>query len=340
MTKSTNNDSTCKSVCWIGGLVVGAAATYTLIYLIGQPRLLSAVLGVVTMLIVGLLLRWMLCNGTGALTEDGFDDDLITPLRKQPNTDAIEKAAATTATLAGAAKAGTKASGGAGHADTGAGAAMLVGPDDDTLVAKLDEKVMAAASKLGETAAAAALRAQDVDDDDDDDLSMDTSPVLGDSEELTAEELYDWDEAEEAEFKTLNAATEADALTKPKVEIAAEPKPETAVQPEVKAEVVPQPAAEPEPAPAVAEAPEIKPLEPKGLDAPEGGVADDLTRIEGIAVDEQAALNKAGIYHYAQFVGMNRRELAWLNQNLTGEPTAGIAEDWRKQAIQLAREAG
>ena len=101
--------------------------------------------------------------------------------------------------------------------------------------------------------------------------------------------------------------------------------------PTLKPEIAARPAAAEE------SAPEIKPMEPKGLDAPEGA-PDDLTQIEGVLPEHQAALNKDGIYHFAQFVSMNRRELAWLDQNLPGMDGSAGAESWRKQAIALSRQ--
>jgi len=100
-----------------------------------------------------------------------------------------------------------------------------------------------------------------------------------------------------------------------------------------------KPTAKPEAA-AVSDVPKIKPLEPKGLDAPENGTPDDLKQIDGIGEAQETALNTAGIYHLQQFVGMNRRELAWIDENMPGDGAEVSAESWRKQAITLTRKVG
>ena len=84
----------------------------------------------------------------------------------------------------------------------------------------------------------------------------------------------------------------------------------------------------------------IVPMEPNGLDQPIDGMADDLTQIDGIGAIQQTALNRAGIYHFAQFTSMNRRELAWLDANMQIEDGQPGAEAWRKQAIQISRNSG
>jgi predicted flap endonuclease-1-like 5' DNA nuclease len=163
----------------------------------------------------------------------------------------------------------------------------------------------------------------------------------------------DWDAAEEEEFQAL--ITEAEPATPepaPEAPVAApEVAPEvvetTAEKPEPAADAPAEPAPEPAPAPAppppkpaaepaAPEAGDIRPMEPRGLDAPDG-TPDDLKAIEGIGEAEEQALNAAGIYHYAQFVGMNRRELAWIDMHVA---SGNEADNWRKQAIQLARQAG
>ena len=129
--------------------------------------------------------------------------------------------------------------------------------------------------------------------------------------------------------------TEAEPEPKPAPapEAEAEPEPKPAPAPEVEAEPEPKPA--PAPEAQTASEPEIEPMEPRGLDAPEGD-PDDLKQIDGIGASEAEALNRAGIFHFTQFVGMNRRELAWIDQNIADEPAA---EAWRKQAIQLTRKS-
>ncbi len=122
-------------------------------------------------------------------------------------------------------------------------------------------------------------------------------------------------------------------------DVAPTPEPEPVVAEAPEPVVAPEPA--PEPAPAAGTPPKIKPLEPAGLEGPENDTPDDLTRIDGISEDQENALQGAGIYHYHQFVSMNRRELAWLDENMPSgggeEVNEGTAGNWRKQAIALSR---
>ena len=94
------------------------------------------------------------------------------------------------------------------------------------------------------------------------------------------------------------------------------------------------PPAEPSPEPPAR--PRIVPMKPKGMEAPETGLAEDLDRLEGLDEAMRAALNAAGIYHSRQLVTMNRRELAWLEENIA--EGRALAESWRKQAIARARK--
>jgi len=54
------------------------------------------------------------------------------------------------------------------------------------------------------------------------------------------------------------------------------------------------------------------------LDAPRGGVADDLTAIRGIGAKMAASLNEFGIYHYDQIAGLDGAGIDWLDQHLPG----------------------
>ena len=54
---------------------------------------------------------------------------------------------------------------------------------------------------------------------------------------------------------------------------------------------------------------------------------------------QAAALNEAGIFHFAQIVSMNRRELAWLDENIPGEDGQNASDSWRRQAIAIGRKA-
>jgi len=320
MSNTTKQNVTCKSVCWLAGLVVGAAVTYVMITVLGDPRLVSAVAGIVVLLIVGLMMRRALCSG-GLPDRPDTQDPEADALHPMP----VSKAAVPVKPAKATAKAATSND---SAQDSGT---------------KLEAKLIAAADVIGDASTAgdkgsgghkASGGILNVDDLADD--------------AITAEELYDWKDTEEAEFASLTAPTEAGAT------IAAAEAPDTQDSdtqnsgPDDSVVQTPAPVdaastsetAAVNPTPDATAKPEIKPMEPKRLEAPKGGTPDDLTRIEGIRADQQAALNEAGIFHYAQIVGMNRRELAWLDQNMATEAGQGAAESWRKQAIQLTRQAG
>ena len=54
------------------------------------------------------------------------------------------------------------------------------------------------------------------------------------------------------------------------------------------------------------------------LDAPRGGVGDDLTSLSGIGPKLASALNEFGIFHFDQIAGLNAEGIAWLNENQKG----------------------
>jgi predicted flap endonuclease-1-like 5' DNA nuclease len=87
-----------------------------------------------------------------------------------------------------------------------------------------------------------------------------------------------------------------------------EPAPE-----QVSAEVVqlhPDPAVKPD-APATGPSPHL-------LDAPRGGVADDLTALKGVGAKLAEALNEFGIYHFDQIATLDPEGIAWLNDQQPG----------------------
>lgn len=138
--------------------------------------------------------------------------------------------------------------------------------------------------------------------------------------------------AEESAAEELPAEVEEPAETE-----VAEEASEAVSRPEPEPETAAEPAPKPTPAAVVENAPKaIQPLQPKALEAPNDGQADDFTAIEGLGVDQQAALYAAGIFHYSQLVSMNRREMAWIDENIPHE--TGGAADWRKAAIAISRQ--
>ena len=328
MSKSNTQGSFCKSVCWLLGMGGGGYLTYYLIYELGQERIQSFVIGIVAMLIIGLILRRLFCRKAAK------PDHIVASPSKEALSKVAEKPARPASPVRGSE--GLKAA--TAKTEQKPIAMKPAEKVADTLDLQLEDKVMAAASAIGATVGLKAAKpvvveaAQDVDDIDDD-------------------ETFDWDVDEEAEFEALIQEDEAEpvAVAAPRqsdpvavlpVEKPAAPAPKpVAVQPVEKPPARVEAAPKPAEKPVETEVQDIKPLEPKGLDAPDGA-ADDLTKIDGIHEGLQAALNKAGIYHYAQFVSMNRRELAWIDQNLSDQDGQGAAENWRKQAIQLSRQAG
>ncbi|QBY00151.1 hypothetical protein E2K80_04875 [Rhodophyticola sp. CCM32] len=57
---------------------------------------------------------------------------------------------------------------------------------------------------------------------------------------------------------------------------------------------------------------------PHLLDAPRGGVADDLTSISGIGAKLALTLNEFGIYHYDQIATLDETGIDWLNNQQSG----------------------
>jgi predicted flap endonuclease-1-like 5' DNA nuclease len=125
---------------------------------------------------------------------------------------------------------------------------------------------------------------------------------------LTAPQVF-WSAMARAVDKAATGADNLDAA--PAVEA-----PKLSVVP---AEAVPAPA---EPAP-VAEMPAADPetgpeASPLLLDAPRGGVADDLKLVKGIGAKMEASLNEFGIYHFDQIAGLDAEGIDWLDQHLPG----------------------
>jgi NADH-quinone oxidoreductase subunit E len=103
--------------------------------------------------------------------------------------------------------------------------------------------------------------------------------------------------------------------------------------------VAPTPKPKVEPAPvavpvaAVAEAVGTKPAT---LDAPRGGMADDLKRIKGVGPKLEALLHRLGFFHFAQVAGWTESELAWVDANLEGFKGRASRDEWVAQARVLA----
>jgi len=75
--------------------------------------------------------------------------------------------------------------------------------------------------------------------------------------------------------------------------------------------------------------------EPLLLTEPRNGEKDNLTRIKGIGVKIEEALNTIGIYHFDQIANWTKENITWADKNL-GFPGRAEREQWVKQAKALA----
>lgn len=107
-----------------------------------------------------------------------------------------------------------------------------------------------------------------------------------------------------------------------------------------KAEPVPAPA----PAAAVQPAPVAAPAmpaaaggsKPATLDAPRGGIADDMKKIKGVGPKMEAMLHGMGFYHYDQIANWTAAEVAWVDDHLEGFKGRASRDGWVAQAKILA----
>jgi predicted flap endonuclease-1-like 5' DNA nuclease len=93
---------------------------------------------------------------------------------------------------------------------------------------------------------------------------------------------------------------------------------------------------------AVAPAPEPAPVQlsvpterPPKLAAPQGGLPDDFTLIDGVSGIQQTTLNSLGIFHFEQIAAWTPAHVAWIDKYL--RLRGRIAEqEWVEQAQELA----
>ncbi|CUH32636.1 NADH-quinone oxidoreductase chain 2 [Jannaschia seosinensis] len=76
-------------------------------------------------------------------------------------------------------------------------------------------------------------------------------------------------------------------------------------------------------------------IKPAALNAPHGGVADDLTRINGIGPKLANTLNDLGFWHFDQIASWSDREAAWVDAQLEGVKGRVTRDEWVKQAKVL-----
>ncbi len=88
-------------------------------------------------------------------------------------------------------------------------------------------------------------------------------------------------------------------------------------------------------APAAGDAAVVEAVQPKGLDGPRDGKADDLKRISGVGPKIEGMLNARGIFHYDQIAAWNEAEIAWVDNDLKFKGRI-MREDWIGQARVLA----
>lgn len=74
------------------------------------------------------------------------------------------------------------------------------------------------------------------------------------------------------------------------------------------------------------------PTPPSRLEAPRGGVADDLKVIEGIGPAMEKLCNDLGFFHFDQIAGWSAAELAWVDQNLKSFRGRATRDKWVAQA--------
>ncbi len=89
-------------------------------------------------------------------------------------------------------------------------------------------------------------------------------------------------------------------------------------------------------APSATKEPEATDKKPQLLSEPRNGVKDNLTRIKGIGLKIEAALNDIGIYHFDQIAAWDEENIAWADKTL-GFPGRAKRENWVEQAKALAK---
>ncbi|MCT4655213.1 MAG: NADH-quinone oxidoreductase subunit NuoE [Cohaesibacter sp.] len=80
---------------------------------------------------------------------------------------------------------------------------------------------------------------------------------------------------------------------------------------------------------------EVEEVAPSLLDAPSGGVADDLKQISGIGPVIEKKLNGMGVYHFAQIADWNAENCAYVDSHLSFKGRIA-REKWIEQAKVLA----
>ncbi|MCB2143094.1 MAG: hypothetical protein KDE02_09220, partial [Rhodobacteraceae bacterium] len=74
---------------------------------------------------------------------------------------------------------------------------------------------------------------------------------------------------------------------------------------------------------------------PEFLSAPRGGRADDLKLIRGIGPKLERLLNEAGVWHFDQISGWRARDIALVDEKMTGFHGRIARDEWVRQARDI-----
>lgn len=107
----------------------------------------------------------------------------------------------------------------------------------------------------------------------------------------------------------------------------------TAAKPAASKSTAAKPAAKKAPAKAAA-----SDGKPETLSAPRGGQKDDLKNIKGIGPKIEGILNGMGIYHFDQVASWGRKEVKWVDEELSFKGRID-REKWIAQAKKLAKDS-
>lgn len=349
MSETNKQGGFCKTMCWLIGIGSGGYLGYVLVTDHGVEMMPASVFGIVGMLLVGLLFRKLLCGRTGNKVEARQDSS-----RKSRQDDKVQSEAEASAVMASAA------------ASVAPTAAAIDTDIDKRLNAIADDIAVPRSAAMPKEMPKVAKGTDSKKSSSKRSRSSGSSKTSSESRGSSGSASFETSKTKKSKYssKRRSSAEKPAEVTSSKqnevqneilsdgakaavtaMKAAATPlssivetmeKSET-VQPEPvtqEANVAPVSAAPDAPAAA-----KIKPLEPKGLEQPENNSPDDLAVLSGINESQVEALHNAGIYHFSQIVGMNRRELAWLDENISGEQDRAPAGEWRKQAIQIGRKA-
>lgn len=292
MTNNTGQGSFCKAICWLIGIGAGGYLAYYLANERGQDQVQSAVIGIVTMLIVGLVLRRIMCRGRAKVA-------VAKPASAAPSAKPAATAEKAPQNAPVPRKIVVKKD--AQKPRPAQGGAALDAADvsvDEPGVSEIDKKLSDLVNKAASNVAADAKS----------DKLVKTTPAKAEPLELKPVE----------KVETPAATSKAKAPAKAKAAAKEAKAPEKSVAKDTTAPAQPKDTkGEAKPAPAVKKAASggeadqpIQSRQPKGMDQPENGTPDDLQKIDGIGVEQEQAFHKAGIFHFTQIIAMNRRDLA------------------------------